>query len=374
MRKFNFFSFLFLSLAGAVAVIFVVALPDRVDLAPPSSPEVVQKSSKSLKSAPPPPPKESPLPKTKILPITYHTFQTFNNCAPAALSIALSYYGIFKSQEVLAADLRPNNNPRGINDEKSTTPDRLGAKAQEYGLTPYFRGNGNINLIKRLVASGFPVLMRTLLEADEDFAHYRVIKGYDDTTEEIVQDDSYQGKNIRYSYDEFLKLWKPFGYEYLVLVPENKIAIIDAILGEEANAKISWHNAIRTAESELAQNSGDILARFNLSVALYYAGRYVEATKEFEKVEYVLPRLTMWYQIEPIRAYAALGNAGRVFELSDKILNDKNPAFPELYLLRGEMHVAEGNLAAAKAEFQKAVLYNKNLEAAHEALASVSGN
>lgn len=371
MRRFNFFSFLFLSLAGAVAVIFVVVLPDRMDLAPPSPPEVVQKAS--TKSAPPPPPKEAPLPKTKILSTTYHTFQTFNNCAPAGLSIALSYYGIYKSQEVLAADLRPYNNPRGINDDKSTTPDELGAKAQEYGLTPYFRANGNINLLKRLVASGFPVLMRTLLEADKDFAHYRVVKGYDDTTEEIVQDDSYQGKNIRYSYDEFLKLWKPFGYEYLVLVPENKIAVVEAILGEEVNAKVSWQNAIRTAQGELAQNSGDTLARFNLSVALYYAGRYEEATKEFEKVEYVLPRLMTWYQIEPIRAYAALGNAGRVFELSDRILNDKNPAFSELYILRGQMYVAEGNLAAAKAEFEKAVLYNKNLEAAKEALASVSG-
>ena len=35
----------------------------------------------------------------KILQNDYHVFQSFNNCAPAALSMALSYFGIQKSQE-----------------------------------------------------------------------------------------------------------------------------------------------------------------------------------------------------------------------------------------------------------------------------------
>lgn len=369
MKSLKIFAFLSVSLIGAGIIVLAIWRSVKTDANPVRRPGTVQPSPQST-----PAPTPSQLPAAKTIPTTYHVFQTFNNCAPAALSLALSYYGIHKSQEELANDLRPYNNPKGVNDDKSTTPDELGAKAEEYGLTPYFRANGSIDLLKRLIANDMPVVMRTLLEPNKDFAHYRVIKGYDDTTQEMIQDDSFQGKNIRYSYGEFLALWKPFNYEYLVLAPPDKREAIKAILGEEADERIAWQNAVRTAEEELLQDPEDIRARFNLSVALYYVGDYERSVNEFKKIESVLPKITMWYQIEPIRAYAALGDFGRVFVLSDKILSGGNPAFSELYILRGESYVAQGNTAAAKEEFEKAVLYNRNLKAAKEALASVSGN
>lgn len=352
---------MFLLLLGVAVVIFVLVKPEDTN-----TEEVVSAPITTAK------PTKERIPEMKILPFDYHVFQTFNNCAPAALSIALSYYDIDKSQELLASELRPYNNRAGLNDDKSTTPDELGEQALKYGLTFYFRPNGDIELLKKLIANDFPVLMRTLLNTDEDFAHYRVIKGYDDTTREIIQDDSYQGKDQKYSYEDFLEIWKPFNYEYLVLVPPEKRKVIETILGEELDEKVAWENASRTAGKELSQNPSDILARFNFSVALYYMGDYAGSVREFEKIENDLPRRIIWYQIEPIRAYAALGNSIRLFALSDKILNDKNPAFSELYLLRGESYKSEGNIEEARKEFEKAVLYNVNLKPAREALASVS--
>src|SRR3989344_7520378 len=79
------------------------------------------------------------LPAQMVLESDYHIFQTFNNCAPAALSMALSYYGVTVSQEKLAADLRPYNNLTGKNDDKSTPPEELAAKAEEYRLRTYYR-------------------------------------------------------------------------------------------------------------------------------------------------------------------------------------------------------------------------------------------
>src|SRR3989344_1067131 len=49
------------------------------------------------------PPSES----TKVLTGGTQVFQTFNNCGPAALSMALSYYGIKVSQHELGDILRP---------------------------------------------------------------------------------------------------------------------------------------------------------------------------------------------------------------------------------------------------------------------------
>lgn len=314
------------------------------------------------------------LPSRKVLINNgYHTFQSFNNCGPAALSIALSYYGISSTQEALAAEIRPYNNPQGVNDDKSTPPMELADKARDYGLIPYYRGGGDIVLLKRFIALDIPVVMRTLLQADEDFAHYRVVKGYDDAAGEVVQDDSYQGKNLRYSYDDFLHLWKEFNYEYLVLVPPEKQAAVQAVL-RNANAldvASSWRNATRIAEQELTENPNDVRARFNLAVALYESGEPQRAIQEFEKVESRLPSLKLWYQLQPILAYFDTGDYGRVLQLANNILAN-NISYSELYILRGRIYQEQDRQELARAEFEKALLYNKNSQEAKSALASLN--
>ncbi len=311
------------------------------------------------------------IPTSKILSTNYHIFQTFNNCAPAALSMALSYYGIDKSQELLASELRPYNNRTGNNDDKSTPPDELAAKGQELGLIPYFRPAGNIETIKKLIAADTPVVVRTLLYPDKDFAHYRVVKGYDDKTKEIIQDDSLEGKNLRFSYEEFLHLWKPFNYAYLVFATDDNKKEIEKILGENLDSQTAWENARAIAETELRRNPSNTASRFNLAVAHYYLGDNKGTAREFEAVEPKLGEHTIWYQIEPIQAYFNLSRYDRVIELTDSILNNNNKAFTELYLLKGEVYRQEGKLVEARAEFEKALYYNKNSKQAQAALESL---
>jgi len=318
--------------------------------------------------------KPTNLPSAKTLQTDYHIFQTFNNCAPAGLSIALSFYGIKASQEELAEALRPYNNLSGKNDDKSTPPEELAEIAKEYGLIPYFRPNGTIETLKQFIASGMPVIVRTFLHPNEDFAHYRVVKGYDDATKEIVQDDSLEGKDLRFSYDGFLKLWQPFNYGYLVLVPKEKQKTAEKILGKELNTEIAWQHAIDRARREIDADRGISYPRYNLVTALYYAHDYAGAKNVFEAMESQITPHTLWYQIEPIGAYFELGNYDRVFELTDKIFADGNVAASELYLLRGKSYLAKGDTASAKTEFEKAVLYNKNYKPAKEALLSLANN
>lgn len=307
---------------------------------------------------------------TKILENDYHIFQTFNNCGPAAMSMALSYYGINRTQQELGQSLRPYQNPQGNNDDKSVTLSELAQKSKEYGLVPFHRPNGTIEIVKKFLTYDMPVVTRTLLRENEDIGHYRVIKGYDDTTGVFIQDDSLQGKNLQYTYDEFRTLWKQFNYEYLVLAPQEKVYIAELILGVDIDARVSWTIAAAAAQVMADNNPDDIYSRFNLSVALYHTGDYEQAVKEFETVEYRLPFRTLWYQIEPILAYYELGNYDRVFAVTDRILNNHNRAFSELYLIRGEIYKKQGNIQKAKEEFGKAVRYNINLKSAHEALDS----
>src|SRR3989344_5205000 len=47
-----------------------------------------------------------------------HTYQTFNNCGPATLSMILSFYGRDVSQKELGEQMRPYQISSGDNDEK----------------------------------------------------------------------------------------------------------------------------------------------------------------------------------------------------------------------------------------------------------------
>lgn len=312
-----------------------------------------------------------PVPQTKILPSDYQVFQSFNNCGPAALSMALRYQGVVRSQEELGVALRPWQNPIGDNDDKSVTLTELGQKATEYGFLYYFRPNGTIELLKRFVAADMPVIARTWLHPNEDIGHYRVVNGYDENTREIIQQDSMEGKDLRYSYDVFNQIWKNNNFEYVVIVPPEKKEVAEAILGADRDEQSAWRSALSTAQNQLATDPDDVYARFNASIAYYHLNDYASSVKEFEQVEKRLAWRTLWYQIEPILAYEKLWNDARVFQITDQILNNQNRAFSELYIIRGNIYKKQGNTDRARAEYEKAVFYNQNLKAAHDALASL---
>lgn len=274
----------------------------------------------------------------------------------------LSYFEINKSQEELGEKLRPYQNPLGDNDDKSVTLKELASVGKEYGLTAYHRPNGNIESLKQFIAAGIPVITRTLLYENEDIGHYRLIRGYDNKEKTLIQDDSFQGKNLSYSYQEFDSLWKNFNYEYLILIPADKKSYARSILGTDIDENKAWKKAVTNAKKILAQKPDDIYSRLNLSVALFNTGEYSQSISEYEKVADQLPFRTLWYQIEPIQAYAALKMYDKVFLLTDKILNNENRAFSELYLIRGKIYQEQGKPNLADEEFQKAVFYNKNIK------------
>ncbi|MBI2597065.1 prolyl oligopeptidase family serine peptidase [Candidatus Daviesbacteria bacterium] len=310
--------------------------------------------------------------QSKILPTDYHVFQKFNNCGPAALSMTLRFYGINVSQAELGQALRPYQVPNGDNDDKSVTLEEMADKAREYSLVPYHRPNGDIEKIKLFITYDIPVIARTWTKVNEDIGHYRVVKGYDDTNSQIIQDDSLQNKNLWFDYDTFNTIWEKFNFEYLVLVSQEKKKIAEAILGEDFNIKKAWQKAAQNAQRQLVVNPDDIYSRFNLSVAFYNTGQYQQSVEEFEKVEDALPFRTLWYQIEPIQAYYQLENYERVLQTTNKVLSSYNRAFSELYILRGKIYQKQGNIEAARNEFEKAVYYNKSLKDAQQALNSIT--
>ncbi|MEX0896366.1 MAG: C39 family peptidase [Patescibacteria group bacterium] len=321
-------------------------------------------------TTPPPSPTitlAQPKPAASV-PINVHYFQTFNNCGPASLAMMLSHFEMYRTQQELGNQLRPYQVASGDNDDKSTTLQEIADKAEEFGLVAYHRPAGDIALLKQLLNNGFPVLTRTWLSATEDIGHYRVVKGYDDEQEVIVQDDSLQGKDLNFSYADFNVMWEKFGYEYLVLAEPEDAPVVEAILGEMLDTSVAWQQAYQDFEQRLENNPDDIYTRFNLSVAAYYLGEHQESVQHFEMVESQLPFRTLWYQREPLLAYQQLGQYDELLPRIEHILNNGNRAYSELYQIRGEVYLDQGDVETARREFELAVRYNENYQPAREAL------
>lgn len=314
------------------------------------------------------------VPNSKTLSGSTHVFQTFNNCGPASLSMALSFFGISRSQSELGNSLRPYQNPQGNNDDKSVTLEELAAKAEEFDLVVYHRPAGSVEILQQLIAQDLPVIARTWLNPGEDIGHYRVVKGYDKQAGTLIQDDSLQGKNLIYSEADFLEIWEPFNFELLVLVSEPKREIVELILADILDENKAWSKALELSEEKIERSRAnlDTYALFNKSVALYHLGDYEQSVAFFEEVRDQLPGRMLWYQIEPILAYYQLGNYQQVMSISQEIFDSQNQSFSELLYLRGLIYEKQGQADLAASSFAAANRFNssnywhKNLKGIHE--------
>ncbi|MFU8827655.1 MAG: C39 family peptidase, partial [Brevefilum sp.] len=115
--------------------------------------------------------------------------QHFNNCGPANLSMALSFWGWQGDQTVTAAWLKPHPNDRNVMPYEMVDFVRT-----QTNLNAILRWGGDLEMIKRFIAAGFPVIIeRGYLEEIPEFGwmgHYNVITGYDDDREVFIVQDS----------------------------------------------------------------------------------------------------------------------------------------------------------------------------------------
>lgn len=307
----------------------------------------------------------------KILSPPKQVYQTFNNCGPATVSMILSYYGISKSQQEIGEQLRPYQNPRGDNDDKTIFPQEFADYIKGLELLSYYRVAGDLELLKLFISNDFPVVVKQWLHKGEDIGHFRIVRGYKESEKFLITDDSYDGPNRKISDEDFLNLWQPFNYAYIVVAPEDKREVVEAILAERTNSDFAYNRAVEISLKELEEDPNSIYPLFNLSTSYYHLRDYQKSAEYFEKVEGKLPRRMMWYQIEPILAYKELKNYERVFELTTKILTTGNLAFSELYQIRGEIHLEQGEIGEAWGQFERALRYNENYLPAKEALESL---
>lgn len=311
-----------------------------------------------------PEPTPSPLPPTpaaaQITGLT-HVYQTWNNCGGANLTMAMSYFGWSQDQDVARAWLKPNV------EDKNVSPGEMVAfvNTQATGLETIgaiWRFGGNLDLIKGLIAAGFPVIVEAGYDVDNKdwMGHYETIAGYDDATQTIWVQDSYLGPNQTRTYADFDYWWRHFNRTFIVLFDMSRTDELRAIMGYHIDPAYAAQSALDAARAEASASPGDAWAWFNMGVSYTKLNDYESAVTAFEEAFRLgLPYRLLWYMFQPFEAYYNLGRYDDVMNLT---FNTEQSTIyvEEIYFWRGMVYAAKGQNDLAVNEFNRVLTFNRN--------------
>ena len=276
-----------------------------------------------------------------------HQHSRYNYCGPANFSMALTFWGWDGNRDVIGKAVMPGNTTsegKAFDKDKNVMPYELQnyiAENVTY-LSSLLRYGGNIDLLKRMVSAGFPVVVeKGIYEMDLNgkvgwMGHYAFVTGYDDAKQEIIYQDTYQppgappGKNRRLSYAKFIEGWRAFNYVFVVVYPYEREAQVLTLLGDWADDEWATQHALAIAENEsrtltrhrpvfcLVQQRHQ--SRVPGESRLLECGAGVRlrlrAVCETGGDDSIRPYRMMWYQTGPYKAYFFIGRYADVINLA----------------------------------------------------------
>ena len=315
-----------------------------------------------------------PLPPAALLEGFEHIYQGWNNCGPATLAMALSFYESAADQAVAAAWLKPDP------EDKNVSADQMVAYVNAFtDVRALVRFGGSLEQLKQLIVTRFPVIVAAGYEppGEDWMGHYLLVAGYDDGAGTLITQDSYQGPDTVYSQAELDGYWRHFNRVYIVLYPPERESELLALLAEDALPDANALRARETARQEAVVNPDDPFAWFNLGTSFMLLGQYAEAVVAFDQARNAgdgLPWRMLWYQFGPFEAYYHTGRFDDVLALAQYNLattpEGEHP-IEETYYYAGLARAALQEADRARLNLQQALLINPNFEPAREAMARI---
>lgn len=309
-----------------------------------------------------PTPNPTPIPQTVQLTDVRHEFQSWNNCGPATLSMALSFWDWDGDQRPIAARIKPN--PRDKNVMPYELADFVNA---ETGLKAITRIAGEINLLRELISAGFPVMIeKGIDDPDGWLGHYIVITGFDDSRQTFTIQDSLKGPNLPVTYDLLESQWRAFNYTYLVIFPPDLETDVLDLLGIHADENANFHAAAQKASNEIYSLSGreQYFAWFNRGTSLVRLQDFGGAAQAYDQAFALYPSIPtnerpwrmLWYQTGPYFAYFYSGRYYDVINLATTTLDAMSePVLEESYYWRALAREALGDLDGAIRDFRSSL-------------------
>ena len=351
----------------------------------------------------------TPLPSAVTLPgvVYVHQHNRWNYCGLANLTMALRYWGwegktgsTVDLRDQIAAVIKPGNSDpdlgfidRGKTDKNVMPYELASFVADETNYNIVVRNGGDLDLLKKLIASGFPVVVeKGYFERDYTgkvgwMGHYLYTTGYDDQQETFLVQDSYlePGNNLKVKYEDYLDGWRSFDYLFYVVYPPERESEVYSLLADWGSPEWANQRALVIADDEIGQKSGIDLffAWFNKGTSHVNLLQYGEAAAAFDEAfqgyaalgdgDLQRPYRMMWYQTGPYKAYYYTGRYQDVVDLADTTLatTDCKDCLEESLYWRGLAKEALGDHAGAVADLRRALYLNPKFAAAYDGLAQI---
>jgi tetratricopeptide (TPR) repeat protein len=332
--------------------------------APTQDPGAATPASASTSTPPPtslPTPTSVPLPAQFALTSPEWEREDMNNCGPATLSMMLHMYGWQGDQFDISKVVKPDRADRNVN------PDELAYWVRNYAgwLRAEYRVNGDLHLLKQLLAAGYPVIIETTFRLDpkdsgwpnDDLwaAHYKLLTAYDDASRSFTLQDAYHGADQVISYEELEASWKPFNYVYFLIYLPDEESELHEILGADWDPDTNRRNALSASQAETVSHPDDAFAWFNYGSNLVYFESYDEAARAYDTARDLgLPQRMVRYQFGPFLAYFHSNRNDDLLELTNYALQITYKS-EEAWLWQGWGLYRKGDTAAAINAWQKAL-------------------
>ena len=305
----------------------------------------------------------TPIPDEVRLEGTVHEFETFNNCGPATISMALSYWGWDGDQSVVGSVLKPNWRDRNV------MPYELVDYVEDYtDFKAVLRYGGDLDQLKKLIAAGYPVVIEKGFEEEVPdkgwMGHYGLLTGYNDEKGWFLIQDSYVAADYAVLYDRVERHWRSFNYLYIVVYPADKESDVMALLGTNADETANLQAAAQKALNEIYALDGRELffAWYNYGTSLMYLGDYFGSAQAYDQAFAIYANLSprpwrmLWYQTGPYFSYYWTGRYQDVINLANKTFDDSSePAIEESWVWRGRAKAALGDINGAIDDFETAL-------------------
>lgn len=327
----------------------------------------------SLASTPSPTitPTTTPLPPSVKLSGFTHMYQSWNNCGPANLAMALSYWGWEGDQRDTAAYTKPN--PRDKNIMPYEMADFV---TEETDFSVIVRVGGDLETLKAFIAAGFPVIVEKSFEGarfEGWMGHYQVVNGYDDQSETFIVQDSYDGPDLSVSYEDMRNQWRSFNYTYIVVYPPEKENRVFAILGPHVDRNYNNQYALDKAiqETKSLEGRDQFFAWFNRGTNLVRQHNYLDAATAYDAAfanyssipNEQRPWRILWYQTGPYFAYYYTQRYENVIELATTTLEAMSePILEESYYWRARAKMALGDNEGAIEDLLLSLKYHPGFQ------------
>ena len=303
--------------------------------------------------------------------ITYQA-QTWNNCGPATLTMALSLFGDRDHQSVAARYLKPNP------EDKNVSPYQMvnyvnQVMAATLPVNALYRTGGDLDLLKTLVSYGFPVLIEKGYEVSDLgwMGHYLLIIGYDDAQQTFYTYDSYLGhgnsQGLPEDYTELEYYWRHFNYTFIALYDPLREDQLRLLLGDLADPLTAAQRTLLRASQQINENPQDNWAWFNLGRSYTMLGDHQRATGAYDQAFLAgMPWRTLWYLHDPYISYFAVGRYDDI--LTHAQATESTTVYvEETFYYRGAVLAARGDIQGAINQFNRALSFNNNYQEARTA-------